>query len=41
MNYQDEILPNTQNINKYEEIYQLYKKVYPTIKELSHQLTEI
>lgn len=41
VNYQEEIKPNPLNVQKYEEVYQVYKEVYPTIKDLSHRLVEL
>jgi len=38
--YGDEILPNSRNVEKYEEIYDLYQEIYPTIKDLSHRLVK-
>lgn len=41
VNYQEEVQPNQENVKKYEASYKLYRKIYPTIKELSHQTTAI
>lgn len=41
VNYQEEVHPNSENVKKYEESYNIYREIYPTIKALSHQTTDI
>ncbi|GAA0358760.1 xylulokinase [Alkalibacterium iburiense] len=36
--YKSEVKPNPEAVEKYEKVYENYKDVYPTIKELSHKL---
>ena len=38
VNYTDEFLPIVENVEKYNQIYEVYRKVYPSVKEISHQL---
>lgn len=41
VNYQSEVQPNLENVKKYEKSYAIYREIYPTIKDLSHQTTNI
>jgi len=38
VNYQKPILPKEENVEKYNEVYNIYQQIYPTIKDLSHQI---
>ncbi|SKA09658.1 xylulokinase [Pilibacter termitis] len=38
--YSEEIHPIPENVVKYQQVYELYKKAYPATKELTHQLQE-
>lgn len=40
VNYKDEIQPNAEAVKKYDEIYEIYREVYPTIKDISHKLVK-
>ena len=41
VNYQEEVLPIKENVEKYDEVYQVYKDVYSTVKDLNHKLIEL
>lgn len=41
VNHQEEVRPNPENVKRYDASYKLYREIYPTIKDLSHQTTEI
>lgn len=41
VNYQEKIIPNKENVEKYEEIYKVYKTIYEATKGLNDQLTKI
>lgn len=39
--YQEEINPIHDNVEKYDRVYKIYQKLYPSIKQISHELTNI
>lgn len=39
--YSDEILPNPGNAELYQEIFKIYKRIYPATKEISRDLTNL
>lgn len=41
VNHQLEVQPISVNVAKYEEVYQVYREIYPTVKDLSHKTVEI
>lgn len=41
VNYKDEIQPNPEAVAKYDEVYDIYREVYPTIKDVSHKLVKL
>lgn len=38
--YQKEILPKEENVKKYEQLYSIYREIYPATKELTHKLQQ-
>lgn len=38
VNYKETYQPNLENVRKYQEIYALYREIYPATADLSHQL---
>lgn len=39
--YGEEISPISENVEKYEKIYKLYREIYPSVKPISHGLSEL
>ncbi|MFT8820448.1 MAG: xylulokinase [Liquorilactobacillus nagelii] len=38
VHFKDVILPNSNNVQRYQELYKIYKKIYPTTKDITHEL---
>lgn len=41
VNVKEEVQPNPEAAKKYEKVYANYQEIYPTIKDLSHQLSDL
>src|SRR5699024_5859528 len=41
VNYTNEFIPIAENVEKYNQIYEIYREVDPTIKEISHEVVSV
>lgn len=41
VSYKKGILPIKENVEKYQEVYQIYRKIYPATKEICHELSQL
>ncbi|WGI19388.1 xylulokinase [Latilactobacillus sakei] len=38
VHFKDVFLPNQENVKKYQKLHEIYKKIYPNTKEITHEL---
>ena len=38
--FKDVFLPEPDNVEKYRQLHQIYRKIYPSTKEITHELVD-